>query len=55
MDTIFYAIADLFGLLFDFLPKLGNIPNTIIIISGFIAFVIWVSLMVKFKKEDVNE
>ena len=55
METLFYGIADLFGLLFEIMPTLGNIPNTIIIITGFIAFIIWVSLMVKFKKEDVNE
>ena len=55
MEAIFYGIADLFGFLFAIMPKLGNIPNTVLIISGFIVFVIWTSLMVKFRREEENE
>jgi len=55
MEAIFYGIADMFESLFTIMPKLGNIPNTLLVISGFIAFLIWTSLMVKFRREGENE
>lgn len=55
MEAIFYGIADLFESLFTIMPKLGNIPNTLFIILGFIAFVTWTSLLFKYKREVANE
>ena len=55
METIFYGIADMFESCFAIMPKLGNIPNTLLAVSGFIAFLIWTGLLVKFRREGTNE
>ena len=52
MKEIFYTIADFFGLIFNFVESLGNIPNYSYIGIIFIFLVVWVSKMIKHRKNN---
>lgn len=47
---IVYAIGDFFQWTFQILPWLGNIPNFIFVILGFLFFFFWMSQLVKFSR-----
>ena len=43
MKELFYAIADFFGLIFNFIEELGNIPNYFYIAIIFEIASLWLS------------
>ena len=55
MDAIFYGIADLLEHVFGFMAKLGNIPNAIFITCGFVAFIAYTRLLIKYRRLGENE
>ena len=52
MTEIFYAIGDLFGLIFNKIEALGNSPNYFYIAFIFIFLVIWTAKMLKHRKDN---
>jgi len=52
MKELFYAIADFFGLIFNFIEELGNIPNYFYIAIIFVFLVVWTSKMVQHRKDN---
>ena len=52
MKELFYAIADFFGLIFNFIELLGNIPNYLYIAIIFIFLVVWTAQMAKHRKDN---
>ena len=52
MKELFYAIADFFGLIFNFIELLGNTPNYLYIAIIFIFLVVWTAQMVKHRKDN---
>lgn len=46
-----YWLGDFFLAIFDFMEKLGGIPNVLIIISIFVATCVWVWRMSIYNKE----
>lgn len=55
MDAVFYGIADSLQPLFVFVAKLGNIPNALFVVCGFIAFTAWTRRLIIFKRQGDNE
>lgn len=51
INELVYALGDFFEATFKILPKLGNMPNNLFIILGFILVIFWVSQMAKYNKE----
>ena len=51
MTEFFYALGDFFQATFKILPKLGNLPNDIFLIVGFIALILWLRQMAKYNQE----
>jgi len=45
-----YATGDLIETTYAFLPSLGNTPNYAFIIVGFIGFLYWMNLQIKYNK-----
>tara|TARA_Y100000385_G_C12766283_1_gene497309 strand:+ start:181 stop:357 length:177 start_codon:yes stop_codon:yes gene_type:complete len=52
MKKVFYDIGDFFGLVFNGVEVLGNIPNYIYIFIIFIFLVIWTVKMLKHRKDN---
>ncbi len=52
MKELFYAIADLFSLIFTGVESLGNIPNYLYSAVIFIFLVAWTSKMLKHRKDN---
>lgn len=52
MKELFYAIADLFSLIFTGVESLGNIPNYLYSAVIFIFLVTWTSKMLKHRKDN---
>jgi hypothetical protein len=52
MKEVFYAIADFFGLIFNGIEALGNLPNYFYICVIFIFLVIWTIKMLKHRKDN---
>jgi tellurite resistance protein TehA-like permease len=46
-----YSIGRLFQASFEILPVLGNLPNVIFIVIGFILLFYWLKEMSRYKKE----
>ncbi len=53
-DDILYALESVFQFSFSILEWLGNIPNILFLIIGFIAATIWTLQLVKYSKEPNN-
>jgi tellurite resistance protein TehA-like permease len=51
MKEVFYAIGDFFGLIFNVVEALGNIPNYVYIVVIFVFLVVWTSKMLKHRKD----
>jgi len=51
MNKIFYAIADFFGLIFSGVESVGNSINYLYIIIIFAFLVIWITKMLKHRKD----
>lgn len=49
---VFYALGDFFYATFELLESLGNLPNVLFIVIGFIAALTWILQMVKHQKES---
>ena len=52
MKEVFYAIGDFFGLIFDGVEALGNMPNYFYIGVIFIFLVVWTLKMLKNRKDN---
>ena len=51
MNKIFYAIADFFDLIFNGVEAIGNTINYLYIVIIFSFLVIWITKMIKHRKE----
>lgn len=51
MNELIYGLGELFEKSFKILPVLGNIPNVIFIITGFILLFYWLREMAKYNRE----
>jgi hypothetical protein len=51
INELIFAIQDFFVASFKLLPKVGNMPNILFIVIGFILTFIWVRQMAKYNKE----
>jgi len=52
MREFVYALGDIFNWLFDnTLAPLGNIPNNLFIVLGFVGLFIWLKMQKKFNEE----
>jgi hypothetical protein len=51
MTDIFYALGDFLQETFKILPVLGNLPNVIFIITGFILLFYWLREMANYNRE----
>lgn len=51
IKDIAYALGDFFEWTFEILPTLGNLPNFLFIVIGFIFFIYWMSQMAKHNRE----
>jgi hypothetical protein len=49
MDAIWYLIGDFFKLTFTVVPFFGLWFNKLLIVTGFVAFVLWLRYMSKHK------
>ncbi|MCH7534459.1 MAG: hypothetical protein IH948_01690 [Bacteroidetes bacterium] len=45
------ATGEIFEASFTSLVKLGNVPNVLIIVTTFCLLIVWVNIMLKYKKE----
>ena len=52
MKEVFYAIGDFFGLIFNGIEALGNMPNYFYIAVIFIFLVVWTTKMLKHRKDN---
>ena len=52
MKEVFYTIGDFFGLIFNGVEALGNMPNYIYIGVIFIFLVVWTTKMLKHRKDN---
>ena len=52
MKGVFYAIGDFFGLIFNGVEVLGNMPNYFYIGVIFIFLVVWTVKMLKHRKNN---
>jgi len=48
---IVYLIGDLLSSTFEILPVLGNLPNYIFLVVGFILLFIWIKVMNDYNQE----
>jgi len=55
MDAIFYGIADLLEPIFGLIAKLGNLPNVVFFICGFVAFLAYTRMLIKYRRQGENE
>jgi len=51
MKEVFYAIGDFFGSIFEIIESIGNTLNYFYIGVIFIFLVVWISKMIKHKKD----
>ncbi len=52
MNDFWYGLSDFFKATFEILPMLGNIPNVLLTIVGFVATGYWVGQMRKHKNAE---
>lgn len=52
MNEFWYGLSDFFKATFEILPALGNLPNWLFIVVGFVATAYWVGEMRKHNKAD---
>ena len=52
MKEVFYVIADFFGLIFNVVEALGNMPNYVYIGIISIFLVLWTFKMLKHRKDN---
>ncbi|MFN3951675.1 MAG: DUF6341 family protein [Thermaurantimonas sp.] len=50
VSKIAYALGDFFEWTFQILPVLGNLPNILFLLIGFVAFIYWMNEMRKHQK-----
>ena len=55
MDAVFYGIADSLQPILAVVAKLGNIPNALFIVCGFITFSAWTRQLIIFRRQGDNE
>jgi hypothetical protein len=51
MKDLVFALGDFLTETFKILPKLGNLPNIIFIIIGFILLIYWLRAMTNYNRE----
>ena len=51
MKDILFALGDLFEATFEILPVLGNLPNIIFTIIGFILLFFWIRMQHRYNRE----
>tara|TARA_B100001769_G_C21813783_1_gene442628 strand:- start:171 stop:347 length:177 start_codon:yes stop_codon:yes gene_type:complete len=52
MDNIWYAIADFFQFIFQYIEMLGNTVNYIYMVIIFVFLVVWTLQMLKHRKNN---
>jgi hypothetical protein len=52
MTELAYSLGDLFQWTFGILIALGNIPNYLIIVLGFVGLFYWLNLQKKYSRDD---
>ena len=52
MNKIWYGIADMFEFLFRIIEKIGNTANYFYIAVIFVFLVVWISKMLKHRKDN---
>mgnify|MGYP006901752005 CR=1 FL=1 len=52
MTELAYSLGDFFQSTFGILIALGNIPNYLFIILGFVGLFYWLNLQKKYSRED---
>ena len=52
MKEVFYGIADIFGLIFNAVEALGNIPNYFYIVVIFAFLVVWTIKMLQHRRKN---
>ena len=55
MEDILYSIQDFLESIFSYMPLLGNIPNILIIIGGFIGLGVWLKMQSDFNKKPEKD
>ncbi len=51
INELVFALQNLFQASFKILVKLGNFPNVLFIVIGFILFFIWLKQMIAYNRE----
>jgi len=51
MNNIWYGIADFFEFIFEFMPMIGNKINYFYMLVIFAFLVLWISQMIKHRKD----
>ncbi|MBL4752310.1 MAG: hypothetical protein JKY52_01745 [Flavobacteriales bacterium] len=54
MTDVFYAIGESVDPMIEVLPKLGNVPNALIIIAGFLILVACTNMLIQAKREGTE-
>lgn len=52
MTKFWYGLGDLIYSSFDPIEKIGYLANGVIMVTGFIFFIVWLYEMSKFEKEE---
>jgi len=52
MNSVFYAIADFFNIIFNFVEKIGNTLNYFYIIVISVFLVLWTAKMIQHRKNN---
>lgn len=55
MQDIVYPIQDLLEWTFQILPELGNIPNVLVILGGFVGLGIWLKMQADYNKKPEKD
>lgn len=55
MNSVFYALDDMFQSFFVLYDKVGNLANYSFLILGFVGFFIWMKYQKKYNDEAAND
>jgi hypothetical protein len=55
MQDIVYPIGDLLQWTFEFMPLLGNLPNILVILGGFVGLFIWIKMQSDYNKKPEKD
>ena len=55
MNSVFYALDDMFQSFFVLYDKVGNLANYSFLLLGFVGFFIWMKYQKKYNDEAAND